>query len=259
MSRNFELLQKIGKEQDFFSQAEAPVAAALEQPDIVPEEMPREPAAPTLQMSAAELEEITKLVQRVFVLPGPEAPRSVVFAGTEPGNGSSWMCARAAELLSTQVRGSVCIVDANLRDPGQHEVFGIPNHHGLSDALKYTEPIGHFISNLSRPNLYLMSSGSSTENWQALVSSERMRFRMTELRNSFDYVLIDAAAISLCNDGVVLGAAADGVVLVLKANSSRRESAKRALHELQSAKATVLGAVLNQRTFPIPDSLYHKL
>ena len=257
MSRNFELLQKIGKEQDFFSQVDAPVVA-VEQPEIAAVEAPTEPVTPSLQMSTAEFEEITKLVQRVFVLPGPEAPRSVVFTGTEAGNGSSWMCARAAEILATQVRGSVCIVDANLRDPGQHGIFGIANHHGLADSLKNTEPIGHFVTSL-RPNLYLMSCGSSSENCQALTSSDRMRFRMTELRNSFDYVLIDTAAMSVGNDAVVLGTAADGVVLVLKANSSRRESAKRALQELQSAKARVLGAVLNQRTFPIPDSLYHKL
>jgi Mrp family chromosome partitioning ATPase len=48
-------------------------------------------------------------------------------------------------------------------------------------------------------------------------------------------------------------------VLVLKANSSRRESARGAVHDLRAAKVKVLGAVLNQRTFPIPQSIYDKL
>jgi Mrp family chromosome partitioning ATPase len=56
-----------------------------------------------------------------------------------------------------------------------------------------------------------------------------------------------------------LGSGSDGIVLVLRANSSRRESARKATQDLQNAKARVLGAVLNQRTFPIPESIYKKL
>ena len=82
---------------------------------------------------------------------------------------------------------------------------------------------------------------------------------MTELRSEFDYVLIDTPAISSSNDATVLGAVTDGLVLVLKANSSRRESARGAMHDLRAAKVRVLGAVLNQRTFPIPQSIYDKL
>lgn len=82
---------------------------------------------------------------------------------------------------------------------------------------------------------------------------------MTELRADFDYVLIDAPPIGSSNDATVLASSTDGLVLVLKANSSRRESARGAIHDLQAAKVRVLGAVLNQRTFPIPQSIYDKL
>jgi Mrp family chromosome partitioning ATPase len=138
-------------------------------------------------------------------------------------------------------------------------MFGVPNHHGLSDALRFTEPIRSFTQTLSRRNLHLVSCGSAAETWQSLIGSERMRLRLAELRTEFDYVLIDTPAMSGSNDAVALGAAADGVVLVLKANSSRRESARKVVSELQAAKARVLGAVLNQRTFPIPDAIYNKL
>jgi Mrp family chromosome partitioning ATPase len=117
----------------------------------------------------------------------------------------------------------------------------------------------NFAQPLSRPELWLVSSGSAVEDSQSLLSSDRMRLRLTELRAEFDYVLIDAAAISYCNDATVLACATDGLVLVLKANSSRRESARKAIHDLRAAKARVLGAVLNQRTFPIPQSIYNRL
>jgi Mrp family chromosome partitioning ATPase len=105
----------------------------------------------------------------------------------------------------------------------------------------------------------MVSCGSSSEEAQSLLSTDRMRLRMSELRAEFDYVLVDVAALSDANDAVLLGCGADGVVLVLKANTTRRESARKATHDLQAAKAKVLGAVLNQRTFPIPESIYKKL
>jgi Mrp family chromosome partitioning ATPase len=91
------------------------------------------------------------------------------------------------------------------------------------------------------------------------VTSENLKRRLTELRCQFDYVLIDAAPMNTCKDCIVLGKSSDGVVLVLKANSSNRKAARKALQELQAARTTVLGAVLNQRTFPIPDSIYRRL
>jgi Mrp family chromosome partitioning ATPase len=86
-----------------------------------------------------------------------------------------------------------------------------------------------------------------------------MRQRLTELRAAFDYVLIDATPLSICNDAIALGGLSDGVVLVLKANSSRRETARQALQELRAANVPIFGAVLNQRTFPIPDKIYRRL
>jgi len=255
MSRNFELLQKFGKEQEIFHAQET--VTRIDEPESVPEPPLAPPTVP-LNIGQKELEEVTKLVQRLFLLPGTESPRTVVFMGTEPGNGCSWMCARAAEVLAGQIAGSVCLVDANLRRPSMHEMFGIPNHYGLTDALRFNEPIANFTRPLSRANLHLLSCGSMEANSNAQITSDRMRLRLAELGREFDYLLIDSPALSICNDAVVLGCASDGVVMVLKANSSRRESAKKAVDELQAARARILGAVLNQRTFPIPESIYRK-
>jgi len=169
------------------------------------------------------------------------------------------MCARVGEVLASQVRGAVCIVDCNLRSPNLHQHFACENHFGLSDALVGSEPVHQYARQLSRKNLWLLSCGSKTEDWQEQVTSANLRLRLSELRSQFDYVLIDAAPMNICNDGVVLGNSSDGLVLVLKANSTRRDAAKKALQELRTANVPILGAVLNQRTFPIPDRLYNRL
>lgn len=256
MSRNFELLQNLGKEQVLLNVAAATTATPST------ESRPLEPLLviePQLKLEPVEQEQLTKLVQRVFLLPGAESPRVVVFTASESGNGSSWICARVAETLAAQVSGTICLVDANLHNPGLHNEFGVPNLDGFADALLGPAPIRSFAQSLSRPNLRLVSSGSSRETSLPNLGSERVRQKLLELRAEADYVLIDAAAVNVSGDAAVLGAAADGVVVVLKANSSRRESARRAVEDLQEANVRILGAVLNQRTFPIPESIYNRL
>lgn len=251
MSRNFELLSQAGRMHELVQ------SQVVEQPPMdAPPVEESFPATSSLEMSGAVRDEISKLVQNLFLT--AQGPRRVVFAGTESGCGSSWMCAHVAEVLAPQGRGSVCIVDCNLRSPGLHQQFGSLNHHGLSDALVGFGPVREYVHRLSR-NLYLLSCGSAAQAGVTMIGSDRMRARIAELRTAFDYVLIDAPAMNICNDAIVLGGLSDGVVLVMKANSSRREGARKALQELQSANVRPLGAVLNQRSFPIPDALYRRL
>jgi Mrp family chromosome partitioning ATPase len=258
MSRNFELLQNLGKESVLYDSTPiAEVEPKISKP--VPATSVSAIREPQRYLEPTEREELTKLTQRVFLHAGAEGARVVVFTASESGNGCSSICACAAELLAAQVNGSVCLVDANLRQPGLHQQFGVENHYGFADALQGSEPVLNFSRAVSRPNLWLVSCGSSPEAALPLLSTDRMRKRIAELRASADYVLIDASAINVSSDATSLAAAADGLVLVLKANSSRREALRKTVHDLQSANVRVLGAVLNQRTFPIPESIYKRL
>ena len=253
MSKNFELLQKLGKEQELLGPIDG------KRREVLAEKVPPIAAASSDAVAQPGLEEINALAQQIFLTSGSDTPRIVAFASTEPGSGCSWVCAHLGEVLASRVAGSVCLIDANLRDSSLHQHFGCDNDNGMSDALVRLDPIRTFARPLSTPNLWLISAGSRGGDTQALLSSDRMRLRLTDLRREFDYVLIDTAAMSVCNDAIGLGCMCDGVVMVLKANASRRETARQAIHDLQSGKAKVLGAVLNQRTFPIPDSIYKKL
>lgn len=264
MSRNFELMQNLGKERDILqgsAPAEIPASARMAAAVApAPEAMlPAEIAPPQLAMSGAQADEIVKVVQRVFLASGLEGSRMVVLAAAEPGAGCSWISARVAEVLATQVSGTVCAVDANLRSPGLRREFGMPEERGITEALQSSESIRAFVAPTGRPNLFVLGSGAAAADAQTLLGSDRMRWRLGELRKEFDYVVLDAPPLSAGNDSVALARSAEGVVLVLKAHSSRRESARKAVQDLETANVRVLGAVLNQRTFPIPESIYRKL
>jgi capsular exopolysaccharide synthesis family protein len=200
-----------------------------------------------------------KLVQRLFLLPGAEAPRMVVFCAVETGDGSSWICVRAGDTLASQVKASVCVVDANFHAPFLHEYFRRDNSKGLADAILEPGPIRNYAHQLDGGNLWLITCGSRPTDPHTLLNSDRLQPRLAELKAEFDYVLIDAPPMNLYTDAALLGRLADGVVLVVQANSTYRQVARKAKESLDSAKVRLLGTVLNKRTFPVPESLYRKL
>jgi protein-tyrosine kinase len=263
MSRNFELLHEVGKAQEMLRQQMLEERAIEPMTSVLPSVLPAPdtfiPGTPSLEIGGTAKQEVTKLVHQLFLAPGTSRPRQIVFVGTEAGNGCSWICAHAADILASQCSRSVCVVDCDVRFPTLHEEFRVRNHYGLAEALQGDEPIRQFVQQLSHRNLWLLSCGALSDNSQQMLTLDRMRKRLAELRNEFDYVLLDVAPMNMTNHGVLLGTWCDGVALVLKANSSNRKAAQKVLDELKTANAPVVGAVLNQRTFPIPEAIYNRL
>jgi Mrp family chromosome partitioning ATPase len=270
VSKNFELLRRVGKETVLFGQPGEGVVSGndvrTEPESIAPVRVPESigtvlPAANGNGGSGhgtQPQEEAVRLVQRVFLLPDAHVPRTVVFSSVQ-GNGSSEICFRAGEALASQGAASVCLVDANLRTPSLHRLLGVPSFPGLVDVTAMSGPIKGYTMRIAGGNLWLLPSGSSAAAAHGLFASDRLRLRLAELREQFDYVLIDAPPVGSNSDAVVLGQMADGVILVVEANSTRRETARMAKEIFEGAKVNLLGAILNNRTFPIPESIYHKL
>jgi capsular exopolysaccharide synthesis family protein len=254
MSKNYELMQQAGMQQEFRP------TRKVESPEPVKAgngNGHRE--ADSLDLDQLAGEEVLRLVQRVFLLQAQEPPHMVAFAGVDHGNGCSRVCMRVAETLAKNVRGSVCLVEANLRSPALPEMFGTANHHGLTDALLQEGPIRSFTKPVRGDNLWLLSSGALAADSAQLLNSERLKPRLAELRKEFDFVLIDAPPLTRYSDAIGLAQMTDGLVLVLEANSTRREAALQVAENLRAANIRILGAVLNKRTFPIPETLYNKL
>lgn len=247
MSRNFDVLHR-----------EA-VRAAEFRPTPVARPRPSAVTATRDRYAAAE-SEILKLVRRVFVLPGTgQVPVVVAFCGIEEGAGCSWVCARASEVLANEVPGRVCLIDANLRSPSLHEHFRMENGAGFSDAMKDAAPVGEFTRPTWISKLWLMTSGMAGSGPNGALNPAMLRTRFAELRAEFNYLLIDAPPMSFPADAALLGQLTDGVILVVGSSSTRRGPARIAKENLEAATVQVLGAVLNRRTYPIPEALYQRL
>jgi protein-tyrosine kinase len=247
VSRNFDIFQKMASENGEFRPPTSQPAQAGFKPV-------------TRKMQGLIEDEVMKLVQRVFVLPGSaQAPGAVAFVGVNKSVGCSWVCAHASEVLADQIAGTVCVVDANLRSPSLHDHFKFANGPGFADAVKSTKPIHEYARRASGSHLWLITAGTVGQEPNGSLNPARLRSRMAELRDEFDYVLVDTPAIHLYGDAVLLGQLTDGIILVVGSNTTRRESARLAKESIEAAQVPVLGAVLNRRTFPIPEAIYRNL
>ena len=253
MSKNYEFAQHvgIGLGGSATLRERAVAAAAEDKTSTIAEILAEAPAATR--------EESLKLVQRLFLTSEQTPPKAVVFAAIDSGNGCTRLCAITTQLLAENVSGSVCLVEGNFRTPSLPHLFGVDNHHGLADSLRQEGAIRGFAKQTSRENVWLLSSGSLGRDSASLLNGGRMKERIAELRSAFDYVLIDAPPLNSCADAMVFARLADGIVLVLEANATRREAALRVMESLEATRIPVLGAVLNKRTFPIPLALYKRL
>lgn len=204
-------------------------------------------------------EEVLKLVHSVFLSQGTSSRRVVVFAAIDSGNGCSQTCGLAAKALSASVRTSVCLVDANFRNFDKPSSYSVSSPIGLVDALCKPGPIHEFTMCAGPSNLALLARGTITRESIGFLNSRSMKTRIEDLRSEYAYVVIDAPPLNSYADAATLGQLTDGIVLILEANSTRRGSALNILEQLRAAEVTVLGAVLNKRTFPIPESIYQIL
>ncbi|HXH50631.1 MAG TPA: CpsD/CapB family tyrosine-protein kinase [Terriglobia bacterium] len=245
MSRNFELLERASRELDSYTLGKELIPRA--------ERVSPPPDARTLSR-----EELIKLVQRIFLLDHNQR-RMVMFTAVENSTGCTSICAGAAETIAAQVDAPVCVMDANLRRPALHLCFGMENLRGLTDAVFKPGPISQYTQKLPGSNLWLLPCGSMASQLSAVIKAEHLQARINELRKEFAYILIDSPPVSEHTDAILLGRLTDGAVLVLESNATRREVARIAKEDLEAAQVRVLGAVLNKRTFPIPQFLYDRV
>jgi Mrp family chromosome partitioning ATPase len=203
--------------------------------------------------------ETLALVQRVFLLHPHSPPRLVVFAGVGQSDESHQLCQSVAEALAKSTHRRVCLVDADFRTHST-SVFGVNDSAGLADALASENPIQTYarVSN-GKGSWWWIPAGRITSNSLNLLGSEKMKSLVAQLRVDFDFVVFLAPRLSHYTDAIVMAQLTDGCVLIIEAGATRRESAQAATLSLRAANIPILAAVLRNRTYPIPESIYNRL
>ena len=180
---------------------------------------------------------------------GGESTRIITCTSAQPLEGKTTTACNLAMVLA--FGGSrVLLIDADMRRPGVHKALKINNTVGLSHLLVGQARVREAIQRTSDPNFCVMTAGRTPPNPSELLSSERMKQLIANLKQGpFDWVVIDTPPVLAVTDAVILTPLVDGVTFVLGAEMTRRRLAERAVQMLMVSRPRVVGAVLNRVNF----------
>lgn len=237
MSQNFDLLKQIEDER------KPSTAAHLRSRRDASRSVPRIHFSP----------ELMGFAQNVFLADGADTPHDVLFCGVDRENESSLICFELGRLLAALSGHSVCLVDGDVHDSRLTHRIRESRVPSLNDS--WCDGCTQI-----EPNLWMADADSLDPTHRGvLAEADVLKNKLIELKRSYYFVLINAPSVNDRSDAGVLGQIVDATVLVIEANSTRKAAALRAKKALQSMNVRLLGTVLNNRTFPIPEELYSKL
>ncbi len=201
--------------------------------ELLPQSMPR-----------VAVSEAYRSLRTALLLSSANGLKSVVVSSAIPGEGKTAISANLAVVLA-QLGKNVLLVDADLRKPRLHEVFGVPNRSGLVNYLTGGASEDSIILATQIPKLSFTPSGPMPPNASELLSSERMLAFVARAYERFDFVVLDSPPALPVTDATVLSSMADGLILCVGAGMVLREDARACRQRLQLADIRVLGVALN--------------
>lgn len=201
-------------------------------------------------------EQLQRLVRQVFLAPRVKPVRYAAFLPVDRETEIGALCLQAGQILAEQMAGSVCVAAGDPRAADLGDLAGLRLVHPA--PWKNGERFLRSASNQLSSNLWLASTELFRGERKRPMSGLWMEGKMSDLRREFDYAVIHAPAAG-CSDADVLGQLSDAAVLVIEAERTRRIAARAAKDRLISAGVRVLGTVLCERRFPIPQRIYRNL
>lgn len=195
-------------------------------------------------------EQIRGLVRQVFLSALERQPRQVVFCAIEPETDVLNLCWRVGETLALETKQSVGIVGDYPQALDDAEAFATGKFHSATGDTSFP--------NTTRvaSNLWLVPPVANEENQPRTASLHSL---LGAIRTRFEFSILAGPCSAESTVATAMAQLADGIVLVLSARRTRRITAQRTKERLEAARARLLGIVLSDRIFPIPERIYRRL
>ena len=173
-------------------------------------------------------------------------PRVLAVTSAAPKQGKTTVSVNLASTLAEQGSGRVLLIDGDLRRPLVHRMFEIERGPGLTELLSGAVGRDEAIrASHTHPNLYILPAGSQVPNPSAVTDSQAFSQLLEELREAFDFVVIDTPPLLAVTDGAVIAKTVDGTLVVVRADRADPAAVAHAMDQLRQIDASLLGVILN--------------
>lgn len=169
--------------------------------------------------------------------------RVIVVTSSVPGEGKSTTAGNLAIALA-QSGNSVLLVDCDMRKPSIHKKFKISNAAGTAELLLRKKCFEE-VANKHNENLTIITAGKIPPNPSEMLASRAMTAFIKEMKNEFKYIILDTPPLQAVTDAQVLSTKADGVLLIVRAGSAKREMVFNSVDLIKKVQGKVIGTVLN--------------
>lgn len=169
--------------------------------------------------------------------------KKILVTSSEPAEGKSTIIGNLAVSLS-QSENTVIVLDCDLRKPTMHKKFKISNEVGLTELLVGKKELKDVVQYRNK-NLHIITSGKIPPNPAEMLASKSMKRLLEQLANEYDYILMDTPPLNAVTDAQVLSTEADGTLIVIRSEKTKKESILTAKNLLQKVNANILGIVFN--------------
>ncbi len=217
-------------------------------PDVV--EVPRIETGAGWSPERFAREQIRRLVRQVFFGRGPIEVRQVVFSAVDAQTDVQMICTQVGEALAQETSSDVAVVggigEGGIRRGAPYSSSGNRSVEGM----QLNQPVANTLR-----NLWFLPPREG-RGWGSKAS---IKTYLNDIRREFHYSIVEAPPVTNCDEALSLGESADGLILVLSAKRTKRMAAFRIREMLAFAQVRLLGTVLSDREFPIPEKIYRRL
>ena len=193
-------------------------------------------------------EQIQTLVRRVFLNSESHPAKQVVFSAAGENIELRSLCMQVGEALALETSAPVAVVIRESRDSKQ-----VPFQENRRPAFIKDDAV------CLASNLWRVAEVGPCGGAQKSGMGQYWASRLVELRSEFEFAVIHGPVAGTSSEAALLAELADGIVLVLGAGSTRKASARKVKECLQAGSSRILGTVLSERVFPIPQRIYQRL
>jgi capsular exopolysaccharide synthesis family protein len=224
----------------------ADVASALGAPMLgtVPK-TEEDPQAALLDPKSSLTEAYLAIQTSLHFVTSHGLPTSLAVTSTGPAEGKSTTSAALARSIARSGR-RVVLIDADMRSPSVHSLFGLDNAAGLSNILAGEDDFAKVMSREVMPNLSVITAGPPPPNAAELLSTDRFGWAVQRLAETFDHVIVDSPPVMGLADAPLIASGVEGTAYVIAAHGTRVSLIRMALQRMASSNAHLLGIVLTK-------------